>query len=748
MPGAECRGLESLEQRTLFSLVPTADAFEPDDVIAQATTLNVNSTAQVHSIHHALDKDWFRFTITQESDVTIEAHAPSGGTIKMSLYDIDERQIEWGYNSAWDQYQRLTRAGDEALIAATYLVKVEDLGSNGTIDRYDIRVTAKPATKRDLYEDDNDRATARPIPPNGTAQTRTIHDRFDVDWLTFSLVQKSGIIVETDGDDGGDTRITLYSANRYVPIAEDDDGGRISHDDGDNRNRYGYSRIERGGDQALAAGDYLIKVESNNTIERFNYDGIVPRYTIRVIASEPQDSTPRVVIEDIPDLPTNRNTVQLRRFDSPGQPIDPNLPTAVVIHGRRGSFEDTAIQNLAKAIADAAIPEVKQVLLLDWSEAAHAESVWDYTGEEYIDNVAVWAATQLATRRFDVSKLLLVGHSWGAGVAYETARLFGKKVGGIVAIDPAQDVPLGYDMDALNFKSIAQRSWAFYAGDRDLGGNIAGNEKTPTSAHYAFVVDGRNHGNIVSFISPLLGAGPLADDVSQLFRLSAFFDNNTWNHLVQDQFKYDGTRLASGNTNQAAYEGVIRTHKSRPEPVGFTYVHQDQGELTLAAAGRTLQTAALITIPNATPRVVLQSSVGPDNPTDYYTFKLNTTTRVTILLSGLSDDANLTLFNVLTGKRRKLKYEPLTNSTNAGTANERIKGRLAKGRYVVGVETAGLGTTTYVLTARKAKTKARVRVIDTIANLAPNSICHRCHAIRVTGATAVTSPVTRRFQES
>jgi hypothetical protein len=120
----------------------------------------------------------------------------------------------------------------------------------------------------DRYENDNSASRATAIATNGTPQTHSIHTGSDVDWVKFTLTERSNIVIETSGA-SGDTRMWLYGPNSSSrEIAFNDDGGSGL-----------FSRIERSGSNSLEPGAYYVQIDeygNNNTIAS---------YTIRVTAT-------------------------------------------------------------------------------------------------------------------------------------------------------------------------------------------------------------------------------------------------------------------------------------------------------------------------------------------------------------------------------------------------------------------------------------------------------------------------------
>jgi len=80
----------------------------------------------------------------------------------------------------------------------------------------------------DGFEPDDDASQASSILLDGTPQEHSIHLGSDVDWVTFTLADSSGLTIETDGP-SGDTELWLYGPDNWTDeIAYDDQGGNGS----------------------------------------------------------------------------------------------------------------------------------------------------------------------------------------------------------------------------------------------------------------------------------------------------------------------------------------------------------------------------------------------------------------------------------------------------------------------------------------------------------------------------------------
>jgi len=100
----------------------------------------------------------------------------------------------------------------------------------------------------DAYEVDDTSLQAKTIMPSAR-QARSIRPSGDVDWIKFTLLDESDIVVETSGPLGEDTRLWLYDS-RLAELAYDDDAGQGY-----------YSRIVT----TLGPGAYYLLVDAYNS---------------------------------------------------------------------------------------------------------------------------------------------------------------------------------------------------------------------------------------------------------------------------------------------------------------------------------------------------------------------------------------------------------------------------------------------------------------------------------------------------
>ena len=247
--------------------VKATDVHENDDTFQNAKTISTDGTLHEHSFHAGSDVDWVRFTLGVESSVTIQTAGLAGGDTVIDLYSAANTTTPLQTNdnyAAGGTYSQIVRTGATVLPAGTYYVRVSEYRQNDRLDRYTISVTAT-----DSFEADNDSSRAASIPTTGVPQAHSFHAGTDVDWVTFTLDVTSTVVIETDGDAGGDTSIQLYrSTDLQTPIASNGNNGVNN-----------YSRISMSGTSALPAGTYFVRVSSEN-------NSVLSRYTIRVAATD------------------------------------------------------------------------------------------------------------------------------------------------------------------------------------------------------------------------------------------------------------------------------------------------------------------------------------------------------------------------------------------------------------------------------------------------------------------------------
>ncbi|MCH9022270.1 MAG: DVUA0089 family protein, partial [Planctomycetes bacterium] len=116
------------------------ETYEPDDTSGQASVIN-SGVAQTHSIIPAADVDWVTFTLSEESQITIETSGASGNT-RMWLYNSGLTLIEFNDDGGAGTFSRIDRVcGIDALPAGTYYVRIDEWGNNNEIACYNLSLS-------------------------------------------------------------------------------------------------------------------------------------------------------------------------------------------------------------------------------------------------------------------------------------------------------------------------------------------------------------------------------------------------------------------------------------------------------------------------------------------------------------------------------------------------------------------------------------------------------------------------------
>lgn len=157
-------------------------------------------------------------------------------------------------------------------VTTSAMIRVRAMDANGYIRAVDTSngtfTIRNSVVAGDSYEVDDSAGEARTIATDGSTQTHSLHVGSDVDWVKFTLPQRSSVVLETNGP-AGDTEMWLYGPNSSTSFVEYDD------DDGNGT----FSRIDRSGGNALGAGTYFVR------IAEYGSNNAVASYTISVRAT-------------------------------------------------------------------------------------------------------------------------------------------------------------------------------------------------------------------------------------------------------------------------------------------------------------------------------------------------------------------------------------------------------------------------------------------------------------------------------
>lgn len=269
--------------------------------------------------------------------------------------------------------------------------------------------------------------------------------------------------------------------------------------------------------------------------------------------------------------------------------VDPNQQTWIVIHGRGCSRYTTGTPNIPRMASD--IQNLRpndQVLTLDWSGPATAQSGVLFREEDWIQPVATWAAGALLAYGFDPAKINLVGHSWGGNMTDELAERLGG-VNTIFAIDPARNGSGAYNPNAnfgtpsaeIDFARDSRFSWAFFSRDGGVLGITGGDPQTPTSADEAIVVTNSEHSQMWNLVASMLEnpTGPVA----RYFKIARLLNHTSGPWLVN--------RYSSSAASGGAYEAIIAAAPGGESPSTITYVKGDTTSPVVSTSSFEFQTA-------------------------------------------------------------------------------------------------------------------------------------------------------------
>jgi hypothetical protein len=122
---------------------PIPDIYEPDNTAAQASWLYTGN--QLHSITPKTDADWVRFTVAQDSVVTLETTGPAGNDTAINLYSSSDPVNAISSNddkSVYDYYSQITIT----LAAGTYYLQVLSHNQQVEIFSYYINLSMTACT--------------------------------------------------------------------------------------------------------------------------------------------------------------------------------------------------------------------------------------------------------------------------------------------------------------------------------------------------------------------------------------------------------------------------------------------------------------------------------------------------------------------------------------------------------------------------------------------------------------------------
>lgn len=204
-----------------------ADAYEPDDTLADAREIATDATPQPHNLHTEGDHDYLYFDASEGHVYTIDTLG-LGAEIDTIIYLYDDQEQELARNDDGTEGALASRIVWIAPSSGTYYVMVRDLSedSSGPNASYSISVEEGTFVEgADPYEPDDESGLASQIETDGTSQTHTFHTTTDVDFVWFFAEAGLEYAIETGNLlEGCDTIVYLYDEDGYE-LTYDDDAG-------------------------------------------------------------------------------------------------------------------------------------------------------------------------------------------------------------------------------------------------------------------------------------------------------------------------------------------------------------------------------------------------------------------------------------------------------------------------------------------------------------------------------------------
>jgi hypothetical protein len=219
----------------------SGDKYEPNNATTAATSISSNAIITDANIHATSDNDYFMFTVSATSSVTIQlSNIPSGCDYDLELYDSSNTRKA---NSTAGSNNPESIA--ISLTSGTYYIKIYSYQGSST-SFYRLQVNSQVAVTGDRYESNNTTTAATSISSSATITDANIHATSDIDYFKFTLSAYSSVTIQLSNIPGGcDYDLELYDSgntSRARSTAGDNSPENIS--------------------LSLASGTYFIKVYS------------------------------------------------------------------------------------------------------------------------------------------------------------------------------------------------------------------------------------------------------------------------------------------------------------------------------------------------------------------------------------------------------------------------------------------------------------------------------------------------------
>jgi len=257
------------------------DAYESDNTPATASTAVVNTPQTKHNICPVGDVDWVKFQAVQGTTYRIETYnLGKHADPVMCLYDTSgTTQLVCDDDSGPGKGARLMW---QAPATGSFYLKIRDFDplAAGPETSYDLIISTKRCDGDD-FEDDNTRATAKPITVGAPAQSHTMCSADgspDEDWVSFTASANSPYYIQADSvGPNADPVLELYDPN----------GAKITSDDD-----YDTSTSARISVTPTVAGTYYIRARNFNPT-RF---GAGTEYALKVVAGLAPPPPPQKIV--------------------------------------------------------------------------------------------------------------------------------------------------------------------------------------------------------------------------------------------------------------------------------------------------------------------------------------------------------------------------------------------------------------------------------------------------------------------
>ena len=234
-----------------------ADSYEPDDTYQTASFLALDSAQLNHSINPVGDVDWVTLSLTEATSIVLLTDGAGTDSTILNLYEADGASLIASDNSSGhSMFSRI----ETSLAPGLYTARAQSETTAAGINNY---LIALYSLAPDAYESDDVTTAAVVLQPDTPQTGHSIFPKGDVDYTTFTLDVRSGVLLETSGAYGCQTALHVYPAGSASAVASDKGSGYTA-----------YASLYT----VLDAGAYTVRVSS---------DATVPQYAISLTVTPP-----------------------------------------------------------------------------------------------------------------------------------------------------------------------------------------------------------------------------------------------------------------------------------------------------------------------------------------------------------------------------------------------------------------------------------------------------------------------------